>query len=128
LDPEPGRSVEATSCVNELPGEAALSKPHNRRIALVALAAVLLLAAGSVWRARHVGIDPEHLETDVRPVTIHSALLGRDMAALVYQPAGFDATRAYPVLYVFPATQATSTAGSRALSARASGSTRWPSA
>jgi enterochelin esterase-like enzyme len=78
-----------------------LSKPANRRIVLVALAAILVLAAGFVWRARHVGNDPEHVETDVRPVTIHSALLKRDMPALVYRPAGFDAARAYPVLYVF---------------------------
>jgi enterochelin esterase-like enzyme len=78
-----------------------LSKALNRRIALVALAGVLLLAGGVAWRARHLGNDPELFDTDVRPVTIHSALLERDMAALVYWPAHFDATRAYPVLYVF---------------------------
>jgi enterochelin esterase-like enzyme len=78
-----------------------LSKPLNRRIVLVAVAAVFLLAAGFVSRAGHVRNDPEHVETDVRPLTIHSALLNRDMAALVYRPAGFDAARAYPVLYVF---------------------------
>lgn len=78
-----------------------MSKPLNRRILLVALAGVLVLAAGFVWRARHVGADPEHLETDVSPMTIHSALLGRDMAALVYRPVGFDPARAYSVLYVF---------------------------
>jgi enterochelin esterase-like enzyme len=78
-----------------------LSKPLNRGIVPVALAAVLLLTAGFVWRAVNVGADPEHVETDVRPVTIHSTLLERDMGALVYRPAGFDPARAYPVLYVF---------------------------
>ena len=78
-----------------------MSKPLNRRVVLVTLVGLLVLAAGFAWRARHAGADPEHLETDVRRMTIHSALLGRDMAALVYRPAGFDPTRAYPVLYVF---------------------------
>lgn len=78
-----------------------MSKRLNRRILLVALAGVLVLAAGFAWRARHVGVDPEHLETDVSPMRITSDLLGREMAALVYQPAGFDPARAHPVLYVF---------------------------
>jgi enterochelin esterase-like enzyme len=78
-----------------------LSKYRNRRIVLVLLVAVLLLAAGYVWRARPFGADPDLLKTDIRPMTIHSALLGRDMAALVYRPAGFEAARAYPILYVF---------------------------
>ena len=78
-----------------------MSKHRNKRVVLVAVAAALVLAAGFVWRGQHAGIDPEHLETDVTPVTIHSALLGRDMAALIYRPRGFDAARAYPVLYVF---------------------------
>lgn len=78
-----------------------MSKPLNRRILLVALAGVLVLAAGFAWRARNVGADREHLETDIRPMTIHSALLERDMAALVYRPVGFDPAQAYPVLYIF---------------------------
>lgn len=60
-----------------------------------------MLAAGFLARDRLVGNGPPHLDTDVTPVTIHSTLLGRDMAALVYRPAGFDAARGYPVLYVF---------------------------
>lgn len=78
-----------------------MSKRLNRRIFLVGLAAVIVLAAGFVLRGRPVTPGPERVATDVRPVTIHSALLDRDMAALVYRPAGFDAARAYPVLYVF---------------------------
>jgi enterochelin esterase-like enzyme len=78
-----------------------LSKPLNRRILLIAIAGVLVLATGFAWRARHVGADPEPLDTDISSTTIHSALLERDMAVLVYRPAGFDAARAYPVLYVF---------------------------
>jgi enterochelin esterase-like enzyme len=78
-----------------------LSKPLSRRIPLVALAALLVLAAGLVWRARPVDGDGERLETDVRPMTVHSMLLGRDMATLVYRPAGFDPARSYPVIYAF---------------------------
>lgn len=40
-----------------------MSKPLNRQIVLVALAAVLLLAAGFVWRSGQVGIDPKHAST-----------------------------------------------------------------
>jgi enterochelin esterase-like enzyme len=79
-----------------------VSKRMNRPVVLVALAAVLVLAGGLLWRARHIaGPDPEHVQTDVSPMTIHSDLLARDMAALVYRPAGFDAGRAYPILYLF---------------------------
>jgi enterochelin esterase-like enzyme len=78
-----------------------LSKPLSRPILLIGLAAVLVLAGGFAWRATHAGVAPEHLETDVRPMTIHSALLGRDMAALVYRPPSFEPGRPYPVLYLF---------------------------
>ncbi len=33
--------------------------------------------------------------------TIQSAALGKGMPALVFTPVGFDATRTYPVLYLF---------------------------
>jgi enterochelin esterase-like enzyme len=78
-----------------------LSKPLNRRMLLVGLAAVLMLAGGFAWQASRAGVAPDHLETDVRPITILSALLGRDMAALVYRPASFDPAQPYPVLYLF---------------------------
>ncbi|HJP88237.1 MAG TPA: alpha/beta hydrolase-fold protein [Candidatus Limnocylindrales bacterium] len=78
-----------------------MSRQRKGRIALVGLAAVLVVVLGVLWQAQRRGAAPEHLATDVRPLIIHSALLARDMPALIYEPAGFDAARAYPVLYVF---------------------------
>lgn len=66
-----------------------------RWVVAIVLLAVALLGALAVVRL--TAADPS-----VAPISLSSAALGRDMAAQVFTPDGFDTKRSYPILFLFP--------------------------